>query len=158
MDSSKWMDRWIRLFFISVDQSGPENPWGNLVFSFQNTKTFVGTDLSSPFQFGTVRFIKPVVWCAAMGELAGRTARTKRRQNIMHVLSASISQAFVLKLREKQVKLGTLCSRKLYLYSYHSYGPTVNQLLPGAGRMFKALWDRSVQMKSWIWSMWLVDG
>jgi len=30
-----------------------------------------------------------------------------------------------------------------YVYSHHSYGTTANQLLPGAGRMFKAIWDRS---------------
>jgi len=28
--------------------------------------------------------------------------------------------------------------RKLQFYSHHSYYPPVNQLLPGAGRMFKA--------------------
>ena len=30
------------------------------------------------------------------------------------------------------------------------YGPTMNQLLPGASRMFKALWDRSESRKTLV--------
>jgi len=77
-----------------VTQSGPENFPVNILLLHSKTKTFVGTDLSAFFQFGTnwtVRFTRPVVWCAAMGEMAGRTARDKCRQNIMHVWSASIA-------------------------------------------------------------------
>ena len=50
-----------------------------------------------------------------------------------------------IKIGREQISsgLGELYSKKLQSYSQHSYGPTVNQLLPGAGRMFKALWDPS---------------
>jgi len=42
------------------------------------------------------------------GELAGRIARAKSRQHKMHVLSASIAQAFVLELRGNKFNLGEL--------------------------------------------------
>jgi len=46
--------------------------------------------------------------------MAGRTALAKYRQNIQHVLGASIAEAFVFtELREKRFKLQTLYSRKL---------------------------------------------
>ena len=48
-----------------------------------------------------------------MGEMVGRTALVKCRQNIMHVLRILFAQTFVFKLREKKFKLKTLYSRKL---------------------------------------------
>jgi len=48
----------------------------------------------------------------------------------------------------KYIKLGELYSKKSWLYSHHSYGPTVNHLLPGASRIFKALWHQSEECKT----------
>ena len=70
-------------------------------------------------------------------------SRTKHRQHISQFMSASIAQTFVFKLWENIFKMWELYTRKLQSYLHHSYCATVNQLLPGAGRMFKAFWDRS---------------
>ena len=99
-----------------MNQSGPKTSSGNLVSSYEETKTFVGTQVqiwSYYFDSVGVRFTKPDVSCGAMGEMVGRTALAKCRQNIMHVLRTSFAQAFVFKLREKGFKLKTLYSRKL---------------------------------------------
>jgi len=45
---------------ISI-QSGPAVPARNLGLTYGKAKTFVGTDLFAFFQFGRVRFTKPVV-------------------------------------------------------------------------------------------------
>jgi len=54
---------------------------------FKKTRTFVDTDLLAFFQFVTVRFTKPLVSCAAMGEMAGngRIDVAKCRQKTNHV-------------------------------------------------------------------------
>jgi len=74
-----------------------------------------------------------------MGEMAGRTTRAKCRQNIMQVLSASIEQGFVFKLRRKIQARDVVLEKVVVILPPH--GPTLNQLLPGVGRIFKALWD-----------------
>jgi len=80
-----------------------------------------------------------------MGEIAGRT----------HPCYSTCCTFWVLQ-SHKLLFLGCgnfcvkeLSSRKLQLYFYHSYGPTANQLLPGAGRILKAIWDRSESPCAW---------
>jgi len=82
-------------------KSGPEVP--SRISSCHMVRlpvTFVGTDLVAFLRFGRVWFTKPVVYCAAKGEMAGRTAHDECRQQISHVVSARIAQALVLKLGE----------------------------------------------------------
>jgi len=60
------------------------------------------------------------------------------------IYSASISQAFVFKLYgRKYFGCESYVFKKNIVIPHHSYGPIVNQLLPWAGQMIKALWDRS---------------
>jgi len=70
----------------------------------------------------------------------------KGTQYIRQVLSASIAPTSIFKLWVNWLSCGSCgsCHRQSYNHTFpHSYGPTANQLLPGAGRMFKAIWDRS---------------
>jgi len=46
---------------LTILQRGPENPSGNLVFSFEKTKTFVGTDFFTFYQFSGEWYTKPLV-------------------------------------------------------------------------------------------------
>ena len=69
---------------------------------------------SNHFDSENNRFTNPVFWRAAFGRMADRTARAKCRQNIRHVLSASIAQAFVFKLsRENKFKIRIVYSKWL---------------------------------------------
>ena len=101
-------------------QSGPENPSKNFVLLYKNTQTFLGTDLFASFQFGRVGFTIAVVCCAAMGGMAGMTARAKCRQHIRHVWTASIAQAFVFELGENRFELGELYTKR------YSHTPTTH--------------------------------
>jgi len=82
---------------------------------------------------------KPVVWSAAMGEMAGRTARGEGRQHTRNVMSDSVAQAFVFESVDNRdrFKLGKLYTRKFESYFRRSHGSTVNQHWPGFSRMFK---------------------
>jgi len=71
-------------------------------------KFFTDTNLYASCRFGRVWFTKPVVWCAAMQRMAGRTDTAGCRHHTNHVLSASIAQAFVFELGKKSFKLGQL--------------------------------------------------
>ena len=99
--------------------------------------------------FDSIGFVatKSGVRCTAIGQM---DSTGWERTNSRQIMSASIAQAFVCELGENILKLRKLYSRKLQSYSHHSYGPTVNQLGPGAGRMFKAFWDRSVSCHTWV--------
>jgi len=84
----------------------------------------------------------------AMGEMAGKTApASKCRKHKCHMMSQCVHHlSFCIWVKGTQILALITVFAKVIIILPSFYVSTLNQRLPGAGRMFKALWDRS----AWI--------